>query len=119
MKTLREAAQQALEALDDAAWHMHPAYAQNAAITALRQALKTEQRESAHESELMMNDHNYRAKFTGAQAQQPLTDEQIESIWRENSGGYWHDRSMGEGDFYGAVRYVERAHGIGQEGGAA
>ena len=42
MTTLREAAEQALEALIDAARHMHPAFVQHAAIQTLRQALEAE-----------------------------------------------------------------------------
>jgi len=43
MTTLRQAAEQALEALIDAARHMHPAFVQHAAIQTLRQALEAEQ----------------------------------------------------------------------------
>lgn len=44
MTTLREAAQQALEALINAARHMHPAFVQHAAIQTLRQALEADEK---------------------------------------------------------------------------
>jgi hypothetical protein len=48
-------------------------------------------------------------------AQQPLTDKQIDNVWRENSWGYSHDKQMSEGRFFDAVRAIERAHHIGGE----
>ena len=43
---------------------------------------------------------------------EPLTDEKIEDIWRDNYYGYSHDKKMDEGGFFDAVRDVELAHGI-------
>ena len=90
MSDLRQAAQQALEALtlsipkprpadDDYAelgWKEH-----NAAITALRAALAEPE-------------------------QEPLTDEKIEALWQNTSPYYDHQ------DF---ARAIERAHGIGEQ----
>ena len=41
------------------------------AITSMRQAIEQAQKKSAHESELMMNDHNYRQKFLEKQEPKP------------------------------------------------
>lgn len=43
---------------------------------------------------------------------EPLTDEKIEDIWRDNYYGYSHDKKMDEGGFFDAVRDVELAHNI-------
>lgn len=87
----REVAQQALEALEEADLlmeHRQNVELRRSALVTLRAALEQSKRK-------------------------PLTEDQIEVIWRENSYGYSHDKEMNDVGFYDAVRDVERAHNIG------
>ena len=125
MTTLRQAAQQALDALEaiTGVTEMDDVVRINCAITALRQALEAEQR---YEPVAIVERHGIVADvewlpaswalrngdklYTHPQpAQQPLPEKQIDTIWqhacREHFSGLQREIYL--------ARLIERAHGIG------
>jgi len=117
--TLREAAQQALEALE---WEVNPEHAHintMRAITALRTALKESEQEPVCEIRQDMKGGcyvywlTYKAIEVGSKLyahppRKPLTDEQIDRTFIASS---FKSRIS----FLHGARYAERAHGIGEK----
>lgn len=122
MTTLREAAQQALEALGLAKLNgkagLYPAEVEEItdAITALRTALAEPVQEPAYKVKITGRWHDaepFAAAFslpdgehllyTAPPQRKPLTEEEIDSIW---------DSEKAFADIYAIARAIERAHGI-------
>ena len=123
MPTLREAAEQALEALDSGPLNTE----RFLALQALRQALEAEQQDEPVGKTVLMPGPNgftmdcFHASdvpvdtdlYTHPQpAQQPLTEELLHSLWLYTPVDYYTDN---ESIFKQAARAIERAHGIGGE----
>ena len=114
---LRQAAQQALEMLEEL-WNLGLEYTSEtqhkAAIDDLRAALLADvtSAQVAHadallrENEWLKDDLHDAARAFLAAERKPLTDEEIEDLWQNTSPYYDHQ------DF---ARAIERAHGIGEQ----
>lgn len=124
MVTLREAAQQALEALGHASWDAEwKELAASETARTLRQAIESEQQDEpvrvatvtgVDECGPMLNWHKPWVDMVGKHiydgpqpAQQPLTDEQIERAWSLHA-----DTAEAGKRRVAFARAIERAHGI-------
>lgn len=105
MTTLREAAQQALEALTAHADLHSTMYMKLDAITALRAALEQPEHKPMHpEIRKMWEDY-----FDKCFRRQPLTRDETMRLANETAGAHWCD----EAHLQRFRAAVERAHGIG------
>lgn len=105
MTTLREAAEMALQALEES--EKYGQYLPVGAIDTLREALAAQDKQD----ETRDNLERYTQEVRNIMARKPLTDAEIAALLAQSAGV---DLKLNGGDLLFA-RAIERAHGIGSE----